>query len=422
MASARPLSQPVFTLMQLEMWNCLARQQMDIGAQRSGKTHELIQELIDLSIRVPGSRTYYTGPNHPVMKPLADDLTNQMSQLGILADHNRQDHIWMSVHQGWIQFKTAEKPESIKGWDCDLVVLDEASLCPELAYINCAIATNVRHGTLRISSNVPEPFHSGYDWITRVFNEWQSDSNAFVRVFPTWSNTAVYPGGRQDPKILELERILPPDIFARRIGADMRVLTGLVYPEFDPMRHVVADAYPGKCCASIDPAYKSIASIHFYDWNGTRLTAFDEVYRSLLTDPDIVSIVANYPIKPEFAVYDSADPGLGAQLEDAGIPAIPSPKGEGSVHKGIMIVKTWFHQNRIHICKRCEKMTWELQRYAFHAKSETPVKVHDHACDELRDLVMVLDASEQRQSEQEIHIQVPMPRIELGQEPGHVWD
>lgn len=417
----RPKMAPEYSAIQRRIWNSDKRLQLWIGAQRSGKTKEFLDELIDLSMRFPGSHSYYIGPNFPVMKPHEQEITDIMTGLGILASHNRQDHIWMSIHQGMIQFKTAEKPESIKGWDCDLVILDEASNCQDLTFTNALIATNVRSGRLKIGSNVPEPHHLGYDWVTRLYDEWSNKPEAEVGAFPAWANSVVYPGGRDDPKIKMMEDILPPDIFARRIGGDMRVLTGLVYSEFDPNKHIVPDITATKCCVSIDPAYSSIASIHFYDFNGQRLIAFDEVYRSQLTDPDIVHIVANYPIRPEFVVYDSEDPNLGKLLEEAGLSAIPADKGRSSVHEGIMIVKTWFHQGRIQVCRCCEKLIWELRRYAFHKRSETPIKAHDHACDDLRYLVTTLDASERRQADQEIHIREELPRIELGQEPTSVW-
>lgn len=413
------LCQPTFTGPQREMWNCNKRRQMDITGRRLGKTHRYLYELIDESVRVPGSRSWYVGPNYPIIKPLAEQLTNRLSEYRVLASHNKQDNIWTTTHGGFIQFKSADDPESIRGWDCDLVILDEASLCQMMAFVNCQFAANVRSGRFLIGTNVPEPNHVGYDWTTQLYYEWEKDIGAAVRTFPSWANHAIYPGGRRDPKISELERVLPPDIFARRVGADMRVLTGLVYPEFDMRKHIIDGFKAVKCCASIDPAYKNIASIHFYDFDGRRLTAFDEVYRTQLTDPDIVALVAGYPIRPEFAVYDSEDPGLGRLLEEAGINALPANKG--TIYEGIMIVKTWFHQGRIRIVRTCEKLIWELQHYAFHTKTETPIKIHDHACDELRYLVKLLDESERRQLEQEITISEVMPRIQLGEVPTGVW-
>ena len=414
-----PLATPVFTQPQVEMWNCENKRQCYISGRRLGKTHMLLYRELDLAIRMPGSRIWHIGPSFPLIKPMAERLTAWLRAKDVLSHHNRQDNIWTTINGGMIQFKSADDPESLRGWDCDLVILDEASLCKEGALHNSIIATSVRDGTLIISMNVPEPDHLGYEWAMKLIYDWQRDPTKDVFIYPSWENEYVYPEGRQDPKILELEATLPPDVFARRIGADLRVLTGLVYPEFDPVRHVVPDITPGKCAVSIDPAYKNVASVHFYDFDGKTLTAFDEVYRSHLTDPDIVAIVAGYPIRPEFAVYDAEDAGLGAMLIEAGIPAIPADKR--SVHEGIMVTKTWFHQGRIRICHRCEKMRWELSKYAFHKSSETPIKVNDHACDDLRYMVTQLDNSEKRQAEQAIHIREELPRIELGQEPSHVW-
>jgi hypothetical protein len=412
--------EPEFTPIQIEMWNCPAKRQIDIAAQRSGKTFEILLEHIDLAIRQPYSQSWYVGPTYPLMQLLSDQLTGVLSSMNVLASHRAADRVWTTTRGGQIQFRSADDPEKLKGWDCDLVTLDEASLCGELAYYNCDIATSVKDGKLRISSNVPEPDNPGYHWVIAVYHKWAQAEGCVARNFAAWENVAVYPGGRIDPKIKQLERDLPPDVFARRIGGNLRVLTGLVYPEFDPVRHVIDDIKPTKCCVSVDPAYSSIASIHFYDFDGHRLTAFDEVYRSHLTDPEIVGLVAGYPIRPEFVVYDAEDPGLGALFEQAGIDALPADKR--LVHAGIMTTKTWFHQGRIRICERCEKLRWELQRYAFHKRSETPIKVNDHACDDLRYLVTLLDTSEQRQrkASEDLHISIPVGRIEIGDER-NVW-
>lgn len=280
---------------------------------------------------------------------------------------------------------------------------------------NCEIAVNIRNGRLLIGSNVPEPAHPGYDWTMALFHDWQKSDDAVTLQYPSWANIAIYPKGRDDPKIKQLEQMLPPDVFARRVGADMRVLTGLIYPEFDPQKHVIDDYKATKCCVSIDPAYRHVASVHFYDFDGRVLTVFDEVYRPGLTDPEIVELVAGYRPKPEFAVYDAADAGLGALLQQAGVPAFPSDKT--NVHEGIMTVKTWFHQGRIRICRRCDKMIWELLRYAFHKSSETPIKVNDHACDDLRYLVVALDNSERRAAESaDEGFVIHYPRVPIGQE------
>ena len=401
------LYQPIFTRPQREMWNCELSRQLYVTGRRLGKTHSILYRMIDEAIREPGSRSWYVGPAFPIIKPMAELLTAELKRLGALAHHNRQDNIWVTANGGLIQFKSADDPESLRGWDCDLVIMDEASLCKETAFHNCLIATSVRDGDIIISMNVPEPDHIGYEWAMKLIWDWQQADDKAVFVYPSWDNHVVYPLGRDDPKILELVSTLPPDVFARRIGADLRVLTGLVYPEFDDRKHVVNGVRPARCFVSIDPAYGSAASIHFYDWDGRCLTAYGEIYRAGMTDPDIVEAVLSYPMPVELIVYDSEDPGLGAlfrqsykRLYEEGKLGAPfdniTPCDKRiSVHNGIMTVKTWFYGGRINIDSACEKMLWEIRHYAWAAKTEVPVKKNDHAMDDLRYMVTTLNAAEE---------------------------
>ncbi len=397
-----PLATPSLSKVQLDMWNCQAKRQFYISGRRAGKTHVSLLEHIDLSIRQPGSRSWYVGPNYPLMKPFAEQLTQMMTQMDILASHSQQDHVWQSVNQGLIQFKSADEPEMLRGWDCDLVTIDEASLCKELSYTNCLIATNIRAGTFRICCNVPEPQQIGFDWTMRVFEEWKQDPTCHTAIFPEWANEVMYPGGELDPKIQELKRALPPAIYQRHVAGDMRALTGIIYPEFSREKHVIGDFSPRNAVVGVDPAFGNPAAILTGDYDGRVLTIYDEIYAPGLTDPDICSLLAGRRIRPELVVSDKENPGLVSQLNATrwGDPrlgvnlfAVSSPTTI-DVHAGIFTVKTWFHQGRIRICRRCSRTIWELERYTF-TRNEKPLKLNDHAMDALRYIVTTLDATEQ---------------------------
>ena len=50
---------------------------------------------------------------------------------------------------------------------------------------------------------------------------------------PSWTNDIIFPGGRNDPEILEAESDLTSDEFARQYGAEFTDKTGTVMKEFD---------------------------------------------------------------------------------------------------------------------------------------------------------------------------------------------
>jgi hypothetical protein len=55
---------------------------------------------------------------------------------------------------------------------------------------------------------------------------------------PSWTNDVVFPGGRQDPEILEAESDLTKDEFDRQYGAEFTDKTGTVMKEYDEDIHL----------------------------------------------------------------------------------------------------------------------------------------------------------------------------------------
>src|SRR5690606_39648731 len=61
-------------------------------------------------------------------------------------------------------------------------------------------------------------FEGAYGWYADLWNRWQGPNDDGGKSFslPTWTNRAVYPGGREDPEIKRQESLMPPDLFQER--------------------------------------------------------------------------------------------------------------------------------------------------------------------------------------------------------------
>lgn len=108
-------------------------------------------------------------------------------------------------------------------------------------------------------------FERAADWLRDLWESWQGPNSWSGKSFslPSWSNPAVYPGGRQDPEILELEAVYPPDLFMERFGGRPYKPEGLVIKEFNRLIHtddvpVLAD-YP--VAIAIDPGFNTAYSV-----------------------------------------------------------------------------------------------------------------------------------------------------------------
>ena len=81
----------------------------------------------------------------------------------------------------------------------------------------------------------------GHNWFQGLYALGQDRSlhpNYQSWKLPSWENPIVYPGGRHDPEILDIEKNTSPQWFAQEIAADFTAYAGKIYDEFDPDIHV----------------------------------------------------------------------------------------------------------------------------------------------------------------------------------------
>lgn len=88
---------------------------------------------------------------------------------------------------------------------------------------------------------VHNTFESSIGWYPEWWVAWQGANAQDGKSFslPSWSNLALYPGGRDDPEIRKFEATFPPDWFQERFGAVPCPPRTLVFKEFSPTKHVV---------------------------------------------------------------------------------------------------------------------------------------------------------------------------------------
>lgn len=140
-------------------------------------------------------------------------------------------------------------------------------------------------------------FESSLGWYAEKWTEFQGPNTYGAKSFslPTWSNTTVFRGGRQDPVILSIEAGNPPDLFQERFGGVPTPPRGLVFREFKHTVHVSSMRF-GKVDAPvrdengwllpdkselelwIDPGYAGAYAVLFMAVIGPTVFHVDEVY------------------------------------------------------------------------------------------------------------------------------------------------
>lgn len=135
--------------------------------------------------------------------------------------------------------KSAQHPDRLVGEGLDWVLMVEAGRHRRATwgqYLRPALSD--RRG-IAVFSGVPEG-KSENSLLYHLYERGQSDRfvnwNSWKR--PSWTNDIVFPGGRQDPEILEAEADLTKDEFDRQYGAEFTDKTGIVMKEFDEDVHL----------------------------------------------------------------------------------------------------------------------------------------------------------------------------------------
>lgn len=122
---------------------------------------------------------------------------------------------------------------------------------------------------------------------------------------PTWSNRAVFPGGREDPAIKAMEAALSADLFAERFAGVPAAREGIVFPEFRETTHVRPIVFgpvetdmpteegwilPDKAPLEvwIDPGYAGGYAVEFVCIVGGRAYVADEIFAKGKTGEEVI--------------------------------------------------------------------------------------------------------------------------------------
>ena len=116
---------------------------------------------------------------------------------------------------------------------------------------------------------------------------------------PSWSNTYVFPGGRDDPEIKHQEEILPKDLFLERFAAVPCKPSGVVIREFSNQIHVGDYPYNPNLPVEIavDPGYGpgSAHVVEAVQFIGDQIVLVDEIYLEGKTTEVMIEILKQRP-------------------------------------------------------------------------------------------------------------------------------
>lgn len=185
----------------------------------------------------------------------------------------------------------------------DYVLMTEAAQQPLQVYLRLRGRIAEKRGYMVLSGT----FEGSLGWYPDYWRKWQhaNGDGGISFSMPTWDNTIIFPGGRQDPEIVKLEEAYPPALFQERFGAVPCPPSTLVFPEFDWDKHTIVGLTPddwgdfwGSVELAIDPGYYAPYAVLAVQRIGDAVFVLDEIYRTNTLGEDMIRIAKDRPWWP----------------------------------------------------------------------------------------------------------------------------
>lgn len=378
-----------------------------VWGRRSGKSTFAINHAIRFALENPNTKIWVITPTFSQGKDIywrGHDMLNKYLPKELVKKKNDSELLIELITGSIIQFKGADRPETMRGSGLDLIISDEVSehryaketwetiLMPSLS--------DKQGSAIFIGTPKGENFFKElYDLGTGVNQFWKS-----WRV-PTWESGAPWtltPAGREE--IQRAKDTMTEDYFQQEYGADFRRFTGLVFKSFDPSIHVVDFEVMERYSMEngMDFGWTNPTTCAFTYFNSDDVWyVFDEHYASELPAREHVARLRakknQYKNSLEYTMGDSASPEMIREFNDLGWHISPAVKGKDSIIAGInkinerMIPDPLTGQPKMFIHPRCVNLINELNRYRWKEQKDSqlnerdvPEDAYDHLIDALR--------------------------------------
>jgi len=277
-----------------------ARIKQVAGGERGGKSKTASVELTLKAANPQIELIWIVGPDYDGAVEEFNYLWHDMEKLQLLMSVSEASKgpLWMKLWNGnKIVTKSAMDFKKLGMQAPGHIEMTEAARQEYMAFLRILGRIAEKRASLGLSGTFEGASESGVvgSWYAELFKRWEVPNEDDAQSFslPTWSNLVKFPGGRQDPEILRLERVTPADIFQERYGAVPCKPAGLVLPEFSNKTHVGYFPYDSACPVhiAIDPGYGvpgAYAVVAVQVKEGC-LYLVDEIYVQHMTTEEIIT-------------------------------------------------------------------------------------------------------------------------------------
>lgn len=228
-------------------------------------------------------RGWIIGPNYVDCEKEFRVVYDTFKALGIdqvsskFLKNSENGNMVIATNWGWVlECRSAAHPDSLVGEGLDFVLMVEAGRLHRRTFTEYVRPALSDKRGWSLTTGVPElatetallywGFQRGLEHLTKPWRSWR---------MPSWTNTVVFPGGRNDPEIKEAEDDLTDEEFRRQYGGEFVDRVGRVMSEWDDEIHLKRIKYNpdwplyGAC----DYGYTN-----WWVWLWIQVDPFDNVY------------------------------------------------------------------------------------------------------------------------------------------------
>jgi len=286
--------------------NDQSRIKLVAGGERAGKSKVNSKELdshwfADIASQKRGDALYWLlGNDYEACRGDWDHLKEDFYKLEAFAEPPTKniDPGSMLLQDGTtIVTKSAKYPEKIATMAPDGILICEAAQVDYEVFLRARSRLAEKRGWLCLGGTFEQEEY--VSWYRELYELGQSYNQLELKSFslPTWSNTIKFPGGRNDPEILNLEKTMTPERFQERFGGVPCPKTGRVVKDFANAIHVRECNFNPDLPVEIavDPGYAgAYAVLAIQEW-GEQIALIDEIYVQGVVTQDIILMAKKKP-------------------------------------------------------------------------------------------------------------------------------
>lgn len=274
------------------------RTRLVAGGERGGKSRVGAMDLLGSIASDNGKLYWLFGADYGETSQEYFYLVDALTQLNILKDATKQynpgEIVLAPPFDTVIKTISGTDPTKIGREAPDGILVCEAAKIDYITYFRLQARLAEKRAWMLMTGT----FEGSLGWYPELFQQGQIATDEF-RSFslPTWSNLAIFPGGRDDPEIKRQEAALPKELFDERFGGTPCPPMGLVFKEFRVTHHVreldIVSDQP--IYLYIDPGFAGAYAVLAVQIISDVPYVVDEVYEQGLTTQQVIQVCKQKP-------------------------------------------------------------------------------------------------------------------------------